>query len=166
MILFEFIIVVIGVGPELQLLDLHYVLLFLGFVLLLFQLVLIVAVIDGLGDGWHRGGRNQDQIEAHLLRLPQRGGSGHDFGFAVRKNSPYLAHPDGLIYVFSASLLAGRKLSAWSHASCVGIRSSLPLIRSQAKTKVKTTIMALSLSLLNSSKRSWFVCRGGILWPV
>ena len=50
---------------------------------------------------------------------PQSGGGGHNFGFAVRKNSPNLARPNGLIYVFSAGLLAGRKLSAWSHVLAV-----------------------------------------------
>src|SRR5437588_13007097 len=95
-----------------------------------------MAIIDSFGHGRNRRGRNQHQIEAHLLRLAERGGCRHDFGFAVGKNGANLTRPDGLIYVFSASLLAGRKLSAWSHvASCVGIRSSLPLIKSQVKGK-------------------------------
>src|SRR5436309_1610832 len=114
-ILFEFVVVVVGIGPELQLLDLDYVLLFLRLVLLLLLLVLIMAVIDGFGDRRNRRGSNQHQIETHILSLPQCGGGGHDFRFTVRKNSPNLARPDGLVYVFSASLLAGRKLSAWSH---------------------------------------------------
>ncbi len=118
-ILFELVVVVVRIGPELQLFDLHHVLLLLGFVLFLFLLVLIMAVVDGLGDRRNRRGRNQHQIESHLLRFPQRGGSGHDLGFTVRKNSPNLARPDGLVYVFSAILLAGRKFSAWSHELAV-----------------------------------------------
>ena len=36
-------------------------------------------------------------------------------GIFVGEDSPDFARPNGLIYVFSASLLAGRKLSSWSH---------------------------------------------------
>src|SRR5437660_8443835 len=77
-ILLEFVIVVVGVRPELQLLDLHHMLLLLGLVLLLFELVLIVAVVDRLGDRRNRRGSNQNQVETQILRLAQRGRGGHD----------------------------------------------------------------------------------------
>src|SRR2546429_6737697 len=51
----------------------------------------IMTVVDGLGHRRNCRGRNQHQIETHVLGLPQRGGRGHDFRFAVRKNSANFA---------------------------------------------------------------------------
>ena len=77
----------------------------------------LIAVIP-LAVGYATYQQTKPRVSAPIqLRSihPQSGGGGHNFGFAVRKNSPNLARPNGLIYVFSAGLLAGRKLSAWSH---------------------------------------------------
>src|SRR5262245_56433843 len=54
-VLFEVVVVIVGVGTELQFLDLHDMLLLLGVVLLFFLLVLVVSVVDGFGDGRHGG---------------------------------------------------------------------------------------------------------------
>src|ERR1051325_10148160 len=61
MVLFEIVIVIVGVRTEFQLLYLDHVLLLARVVLLFLLLVLIVAVIDGLGDRWNGSGRNQYQ---------------------------------------------------------------------------------------------------------
>src|SRR6476659_4236298 len=115
MIFLEFVVVVVGVRPKLQFLDLHHVLFLLSFVLLFFLLILIVAIVDGLGDRWNGRGSNQNQIETHILGFPQSHGGGHDFRLTVWKYSPNFTRSDGLVYIFSAILLAGRKLSAWRH---------------------------------------------------
>jgi hypothetical protein len=104
-VLLEVVVVVVGVGPELQLLHLHHVLLLLGFVLLLFQLVLIVAVIDRLGHGRHRRGRHHHQIQPQFLRPAQSGGSGHNFGGAIGEDRAYLPCTDRFVNVFSATSL-------------------------------------------------------------
>ena len=63
-VLFEIVIVVIGVGAELELLHLDDVLFAFGFVLLLFVFVLPLAVVHRFGDGRLGGGGDQDEVEA------------------------------------------------------------------------------------------------------
>src|SRR5262249_4749328 len=55
-LLFEVVIVIVGIGAELELLYLNHVLLLAGIVRLLFLLVLIMAEIDGFGDRRNRRG--------------------------------------------------------------------------------------------------------------
>jgi len=66
-VLFEAVVVVVGIRTEFEFLDLHDVLLLLGVVLLLLLLVLIVTVVDSFGDRRHGSRRNEDKIEPHLL---------------------------------------------------------------------------------------------------
>ena len=73
MILLEIVIVIVGVGPEFQLLHLDDVLLAFGLVLFLFVLVLPLAIIHRFGDGGLSGGRDQDQVESQFLRPANRG---------------------------------------------------------------------------------------------
>jgi hypothetical protein len=68
-----------------------------------------------LATGGTAVGSNQNQIETHILGLPQGGGRRHDFRFPVGEDSAHFTRPDRLVYIFSASLFARRKLSAWSH---------------------------------------------------
>jgi len=114
-IFLEFVVMVVGIGAKFKLLDLDHVLFLLGLVQLFLLLVLIVAIVDGLGDWRNRRRSDQNQIETHVLRLPQSSGGGHDLCFPVGEHRANFARPNGLIYIFSAILLAGRKLSAWSH---------------------------------------------------
>ena len=114
-VLFEVVIVVVGVGAELEFLDLHDVLLLAGVVLLLFLLVLIVAVVDGLGYGRHGGGGHQNQIEPQLLRSPDCGGRGHDLRRTVRKYGTDFPGANQLIHVLSAVRPSGREISARIH---------------------------------------------------
>ena len=115
MVFLELVVVIVGVGAELQLLHLDHVLLLLGLVLLLLVLVLPLAVVHGLGDRRLGGGRNQDQVEAHLLRLAHGGQSRHDLDGSVGKYGSHFAHPDGLIYIFPNPGTAGRVVSGWNH---------------------------------------------------
>src|ERR1700683_2123216 len=117
MILFEIVIMIVGVGPELQLFHLDHVLLLPGLVLLLFLLVLVVTEVHGFGHGWHRGGRDYDQIEAHLLRFTQRCGGRHHLCRAIREHCAHFTGADGLIHVLSAVLSARGEISAWNHVS-------------------------------------------------
>src|ERR1035438_485620 len=114
-VLLEIGVVVVGVGTELELLDLHHVLLLSGVVLLLLLLVLVVAEIHGLRHRRHSRWRHQDQVQAQLLRFAQGRRGGHDFRGSVRKNGPHFTRPDGLVHVLSTILPAGRKVSAWIH---------------------------------------------------
>ena len=61
-VLLEVVIVVVRIGAELEFLHLDNVLFLLGFVLFLLELVLIVAVVDCLGDGRDRRWRNHHEI--------------------------------------------------------------------------------------------------------
>src|SRR5258708_7771815 len=73
-ILFELVVVVVRIGPELQLFDLHHVLLLLGFVLFLFLLVLIMAGVDALADRRSPRWRNPPPFMSRSLALPQSAG--------------------------------------------------------------------------------------------
>ena len=117
MIFLEAVVVVVGVGAELEFFDLNDVLFLLSVVLLFFLLVLIVTKVDGLGDGGHGGGRNQHEIETHFLGLAQRSGRGHDFGGPVGEDRADFASANQLIDVFSAIRPARRKISTGEHAN-------------------------------------------------
>src|SRR6266478_2675741 len=82
-IFLEFVIMIVGVGTEFQFLHLNDVLLAFGLVLLLLVFVLPLAVVHGLGDRRFGGGRDQDQVQAHVLRLAHRSLGGHYFHRAV-----------------------------------------------------------------------------------
>ena len=63
MVLFEIVIVIVGIGTELQFLHLHHMLLFLCLMRFLFHLVLVVTVIDRFRDRRHCGGRDDNEIQ-------------------------------------------------------------------------------------------------------
>ena len=112
----EVVVVVVGVRAEFEFLDLDHVLLLLGFVLFLFELVLIVPIIDRFGHGRHRGGRDNDEIETQFLRTAESGGGGHDFGGAIGEDCSHFPCTDRFVDVFSATGLSRREISAWNHA--------------------------------------------------
>ena len=87
----------------------------LGLVLFLLVFVLPLAVIHRFGDGRLRGGSNQDQVEAHVLRLADSGGGRHDFDRAVWEYSAHFAGADCFVYVFSDSGAARGEISRWKH---------------------------------------------------
>src|SRR5271157_1400505 len=113
----EVVVMVVGVGAELQFLDLDHVLLLLGVVLLLFLLVLIVPEIHDLGHRGDDGRRHQNQVEAQFLRSAEGGGCRHHFRGAVRKHGAYFTRANELVYVLSAILPARRKISSRIHVS-------------------------------------------------
>src|SRR5579863_403753 len=117
-IFLEVVIVIVGVGAELQLLHLYDMLFLLGFVRLLLHLVLVVAVIDRLRDRRYRGRGHYHQIETKLLRPSQSGGSRHDFCGSIGKYGPYFFGAYRFVNVFSSVGLAGREVAAWNHALC------------------------------------------------
>lgn len=112
----EFVIVIVGIRPEFEFLDLNHVLLLFCVVLLLFLFVLPLPVIHGLCHGWFRGGSDQDQVEPHILRLAHGGGGGHDLNGAVREDSANFFDPNRFVYVFSNSRPTWRETSGWIHA--------------------------------------------------
>ena len=111
MILFEVVIVIIGVGAELQLLHLDDVLFTFRLVLFLFVLVLPLPVVHRFCDGWLSRGSNQDQIETHILGFANSLGSGQNFYGAIGKNGANFAGANRLIDVFTNSGTAGWKSS-------------------------------------------------------
>ncbi len=60
MVFLEAVVMLIGVGPELDFFQLHDMLFFLGFVLPFFLLIGILAIVDDLGHGRICGGRNEN----------------------------------------------------------------------------------------------------------
>ena len=115
-ILFEIVVVIVGIGAEFQLLDLYDMLLLFRLMRFLFHLVLVVSVIDRLGDRRHRRWRHNDQIQPQLLRFSDRGCGWHYFGCSVWKYGPDFFGPYRFIHIFSAIGLARREVAAWNHA--------------------------------------------------
>src|SRR5581483_6939504 len=90
------------------------VLLLFRLVLLLLVFVLPLAVIHGLGDGWFRSWRNENQVEPQVLRFTDSGRSGHNFDGAIGKHGSHFACADRFVYVFPNLRAAGWKAS-WNH---------------------------------------------------
>src|SRR6266850_2139520 len=67
----EFVVVLVGLGAELHLLDLDDFLLLLRLLGLLVELVAVLAVVQDAADGWYGVGRNLHQIQPALLRRAQ-----------------------------------------------------------------------------------------------
>ena len=70
-VLLELVIVLVGLGAELHLLDLDDLLLLLRLLGLLVELVTVLAVVQDAADGRDRVGRNLHQVEPALERHPQ-----------------------------------------------------------------------------------------------
>src|SRR5260221_11322058 len=115
MVFLEVVIMIVGVGTELQFLHLDNVLLPLGFVLLLFVLVLPLAEIHRLGDWRIGGGGNQNQVKAHVLRFSHGGERRHDLDWFVREYRANFANAKRLIYVFPNFWATGRIVSRRDH---------------------------------------------------
>src|SRR5207249_5125730 len=78
----ELVVVLVGLGAELDLLDLDDPLLLLGLLGLLVELVPVLAVVQDAADRRTRVGRDFDEVQALHLRLAQR---------LVRRHDPQLA---------------------------------------------------------------------------
>jgi len=115
----EVVIVIVRIRAELDFLDLDDVLLPLGVVLLLFVFVLPLPIIHGLGHRRLGSGRDQDQVQSQVLRLPDGHIRGHDFDGAIGKYGANFARTDCLVYVFPDLWPAGWE-SSWNHprAAC------------------------------------------------
>lgn len=115
-ILFEVVVMIVGVRAELQFLHLDDVLLLLGFVLFLFVLILPLAIVHRFRHGWLGGGSNDNQVQPHLLRFAHSNLGWQDLDSAVRENGPYFAGTNCLVHVFADTGLAGRETSGWIHS--------------------------------------------------
>ena len=122
MVFLEVVIVIVGVGAEFQLLNLDDVLLFLGFVLLFLLLVLPLAKVHGFSDGRLGGGRDQYQVEPHILGFSNGRRSWHDLDGSVGKDRTHFSCAYRLVYVFSNFGPARREISGWIHAGTSGRR--------------------------------------------
>ncbi len=128
-ILLELVVVVVCVGPELQLLHLDHVLLPLGFVLLLLVLVLPLAIIHGLGNRRFGSRRDQDQIETHRTRLLYGLERGHDLDGFVGEHGAHFTRTDCLIDVLTDSGSgAARRVASGNHRAAVRARVVKSLI--------------------------------------
>src|SRR5260370_2501005 len=128
-ILLELVVMVVCVGPELQLLHLDHVLLSLGFVLLLFVLVLPLAIIHGLGNGRLGSGRDQDQIETHRTRLLYRLQRRHDLDGFIGEYGADFTRTDSLIDVLTDSGSgAARRVASGNHRAAVRARGVKSII--------------------------------------
>lgn len=72
-VLFEIVIVIVGIRAEFQLFYQDDVLLSLGLMLLLLVLVLPLPIIHRFGDGRLGGGCDQDEVKTHVLSLTDGG---------------------------------------------------------------------------------------------
>src|SRR5262245_45160258 len=116
MVFLELVVVIIGVGPELQFLHLDHVLFFLGFVLLFFLFVLPLPVIHGFCH-WRLGSwGDEDQIEAQILCAADGRLRRHDLDEAIRKNRPYFSGANRFVHILSYPGTAWRKISWWVHS--------------------------------------------------
>lgn len=115
-VLFEVVVVVVRIGPELQLFDVDDVLFAFGVVRLFFLLVLPLAIVHGFGDGRLGGGRDDDQIQSEVFGLAHGGGGGHDLHGAIGEDGAYFSRSDCFIDVLSN--LGARKTegSVWIHS--------------------------------------------------
>ena len=114
-VLLELVVVIVRVRAKLQFLHLDHVLFFLGLVLLLLVLVLPLAIVHGLGHRRLGGGRDQDQVQTHVLRFAHGGQRGHDLDGSVRKYGAHFTHADGFIHIFPDPWTAGWVVSGWNH---------------------------------------------------
>ena len=115
MVLLEFVVVIVGVGPELQLLHLDHVLFLLGFVLFFLLLVLPLAVVHRFGDRRFGGRRYDDQVETHFLCFAHSNERRHYFDSAVREHRPDFTSTNRLIHILTNARLSGRETSGRIH---------------------------------------------------
>ncbi len=113
-IFLKFVIVIIGVGAELQLLHLDDVLLALGFVLLLLIFVLPLPIIHRLGHGRLRGGCDQNEVKPKFLGLANGGRGGHHLHCSIGKYRADFPRANRFVHVLPDPRPAGRK-SSWIH---------------------------------------------------
>ena len=98
MILFEFVIVLVRVGPEFYFLDRDVLLVLLRFVLLLVELIKILAVIHDSANRRVRSGRNFDKVQTSLFRYLDCSLGGQDSElFVLIVNDANLASPDSVV---------------------------------------------------------------------
>jgi hypothetical protein len=112
---FEIVIVIVRIRTEFDFFYLHDVLFLFGGLLFLLLLVLIMAEIYGSRDRRYLRGRDQHEIETHLLCLAQRGRGRHHLVCAIGKDGTNLARTNGFVHIFSTILPARRKISGRIH---------------------------------------------------
>ena len=115
MIVLEFVVVIVGIRAEFQLLYLNNVLLLLRVVLFLFILVLPLAIIHGLGDRRLGCWRDKDQVQTKFLRSANGRGRRHNLDGSIREDSPDFSGTDCFVYVFPDTGTARREISGWKH---------------------------------------------------
>src|SRR4030095_7900496 len=97
-LLLELVVVLVDLGPELDLLDLDHPLVLLGLARSFLLLVLILPEVHDPADGRHRGRRDLDQVESVLTCAGERLRRRHDpellTGFV---DHPDLTNPDALV---------------------------------------------------------------------
>jgi hypothetical protein len=99
MVLFEFIVMLIRVGPELYFLNRNVLLMLLCFVLLLVELVQILAVIHDSANRWVRSGCNFDKVQTSLLSNFDRSLWRQDSElFVLIVNDTNFSSPDSVVY--------------------------------------------------------------------
>lgn len=117
MILFEIVVVIVGIGPEFQLFYLDDVLLFLSFVLFLLVLILPLAIIHGFGNRRNCGGRDDNQIQAEFFGALDSFHGGQYSDCTVREDCANFREPNRFVDVFSNSnaWTAGRIIPGRKH---------------------------------------------------
>jgi len=94
-------VMIIGLGTQLNLLDLNMYLFLSGFLQLLALLILELAIVHNAANGWHRRGRHLNEIQLLLFRQFKCLGCWNDAElFAVRANYSNFRRADCVINVY------------------------------------------------------------------
>lgn len=102
MIFLELVVVVVGIGTELDFLDLDFVLLLFRLVLAFFFLVGVLAVVDYFGDRRYGRRRNENEIKPHLLGPLDPDRRRQDFRDAIGEYNAALAGANEVVDVIFA----------------------------------------------------------------
>ncbi len=114
-IFLKFVVVIVSVWAEFQLLDLDHMLFLFRIVLLFLLLVLPLPVIHSLGYGRFGCGRDQNEIQTHVLRLADCRRRRHYLNSSIGEDSPNFTGPNRVIHVFPDSWPGSAKTSRRDH---------------------------------------------------
>src|SRR5262249_38633808 len=111
-LLLELVVVLVDLGPELDLLDLDHLLVLSRLARALLLLVLVLAEIHDSANRRHGGGRDFDEVEAFLLRNGQRLGRRHDAQLlAVVVDDANFAHANPFVHACAI-------VAPWASVEC------------------------------------------------